>query len=60
MIINILCLKTISVSWYNFRIASKSLRPSDAYMWQKTDHHWSDNGLSPGWRQTIIWTHAGI
>ena len=38
-----------------------SLRPSDAYMRQWTNHHCgSDNGLSPGRRQAIIWTNAGI
>ena len=33
-----------------------ALWPSDAYSRQQT----SDNGLSPGWRQAIIWTYAGI
>ena len=37
-----------------------SLRPSDAYMRQWTNHHWFGNGLSPGRRQAIIWTNAGI
>ena len=37
-----------------------SLRPSDAYMRQGTNHHCSDNGLSPGRRKAIIWTNAGI
>ena len=38
----------------------KSLRTSDAYMRQSTNYHCSDNGLSPGRRQAIIWTNAGI
>ena len=37
-----------------------SLRPSDAYVRQKTNHHWFRYGLSPGRRQAIIWTYAGI
>ena len=32
----------------------------DAYMRRLTNHHCSDNGLSPGRRQAIIWTNAGI
>ena len=37
------------------------MRPSDMYMHQSTNTIiGSDNGLSPGWRQAIIWTHAGI
>ena len=32
-----------------------TLRPSDAYMRQQTNHHWSDNGLSPRRPQAIIW-----
>ena len=36
-----------------------SLRPSDAYMRQQTSHG-SDTGVSPGRRQAIIWTNAGI
>ena len=36
--------------------------------WGRVTHIWinkltiigSNNGLSPGWRQTIIWTNAGI
>ena len=27
---------------------------------RKLGHHCSDNGLSPGWHQAIIWTNAGI
>ena len=38
----------------------KSLRSSDAYVHRYSDHHWFDNGLSPGRRQAIIWTNAGI
>ena len=34
-----------------------SLRPSDAYMRQQTNIIDSDNGLSPGRRQAIIWTN---
>ena len=26
----------------------------------KTNHHWSDNALSPGRRQSITWTNAGM
>ena len=39
-----------------------TLRPGDALMRRQTNHHWfsSDNGLSPGRRQAIIWTSAGI
>ena len=42
---------------------NNSLRPSDAYMRQQTNHHWFiglDNGWSPGRRQAIILTNAGI
>ena len=41
-------------------LAFNSLRPSDAYMRQWTNQHWFRNGLSPGRRQAIIWTNAGI
>ena len=38
-----------------------SLRPSDAYICvSKLTNFGSDNGLSPGRRQAIIWTYAGI
>ena len=37
-----------------------SLRRSDAYICSKLTIIGSDNGLSPGWRQAIIWTNAGI
>ena len=37
-----------------------SLRPSDAYMRRSTNTIGSDNALSPGRRQAIIWTNAGI
>ena len=38
-----------------------SLRPSDAYICvSKLSIFGSDNGLSPGRRQAIIWTNAGI
>ena len=40
--------------------AHNSLRPSDAYMRRKLTIIGSDNGLSPGRRQAIIWTSAGI
>ena len=36
-----------------------SLRLNDAYIRRQTNHP-SDNGLSPGRRQAIIWTNAGI
>ena len=35
------------------------LKLSDAYMSQWNYHLGSDNGLSPGRRQAIIWTNAG-
>ena len=42
---------------YNFN----SLRPSDAYICaSRLTIIGSDNDLSPGWRQAIIWTNAGI
>ena len=37
-----------------------SLRPSDVHMRQKLTIIGSDNGLSPGRRQAIIWINAGI
>ena len=37
-----------------------SLRPSDAYMRHKLTIIGSDNGLSPGRRQAIVCTNAGI
>ena len=37
-----------------------SLRPSDAYICVKLTIIGSDNDLSPGRRQAIIWTYAGI
>ena len=37
-----------------------SLRPSDAYMRRKIISIGSDNGLSPGRCQVIIWTNAEI
>ena len=43
--------------WY---VLSNSFKPSDAYMRHETNHHWSRYGLSPGRRQAIIWTNAGI
>ena len=42
------------------RVLDISLRPSDAYMRSKLTIIGSDNGLSPGRRQAIIWTNAGI
>ena len=44
----------------SFIVCFNSLRPSDVYIHRLTNHHVSDNGLSPGWRQAIIWTNAGI
>ena len=42
-------------------IMFNSLRPSDAYKCvDKLTIIGSDNGLSPGRRQAIIWTNAGI
>ena len=37
-----------------------SLRPSDSFIRQYTTIIASDNGLSPGRRQVITWTNAGI
>ena len=42
------------------RQSVNSLRPSDAYMRRWSTIIGSDNGLSPGRRQAIIWTNAGI
>ena len=42
-----------------FLYGINSLRPSDAYM-RKLTITGSDNGLSPGGRQAIIWTNDGI
>ena len=36
------------------------LRPGDAYMLSKLAAIGSDNGLSPGRRQAIIWTKVGL
>ena len=47
----------------NYATASiifNSLRPSDAYMRRCLTTIASDNGLSPGQRQVIIWTNSGI
>ena len=47
------------VTWLHQAI--NSLRPSDAYICvSKLTIIGSDNGLSPGRRQAIIWTNAGI
>ena len=46
----------ISLGWQ----MTKSLRPSDSYMRQKLTIIGSNNGLSPGQCQAIIWTKAGI
>ena len=37
-----------------------SLKPSDTHMRQWTNHHGSDNALSPGRRQSIIWPNVVI
>ena len=34
--------------------------PRVQYASMKWARNGSDNGLSPGWRQAIIWTNAGI
>ena len=63
----------ISTCWYHIPLVQLILSPCDKDCgWGIT--HWSpvthicvsklaitgsDNGLSPGWRQTIIWTNAG-
>ena len=41
-------------------ITINSMRPSDAYMSVNYAIIGSDNGLSPGQRQAIIWTNPGI
>ena len=46
------------LSYFTFKV--NSLRPSDAYIRQLTNIIGSDNGVSPGRRQAIIWTNAGI
>ena len=46
------------VLWH-IQISINSLRPSDAYILNLTILG-SDKGLSPGRRQAIIWTNAGI
>ena len=42
------------------RVLFNSLRPIDTYMRRWLTIIGSDNGLSPSWRQAIIWTNAGI
>ena len=39
---------------------TNSLRPSDAYVVSELTIIGSDNGLSPGQRQAIIWKNAGL
>ena len=54
---------SIGVSVFLTKMVSKwlnSSRPSDAYIRQKPTIIGSDIGLSPGRRQAIIWTNAGI
>ena len=41
------------------RVYCDTSRPSDAHMRQKLTIIGSDNGLSPGRHQAIIWTNAG-
>ena len=43
----------------NWNLRLNSLRPSDAYMGQWSNQR-SDNGLSPGRRQAITRTNAGL
>ena len=52
------CLQSTTIEAINYSI--NSLRPSDAYMRQQTNHHWADIGLSPGRRQAIVSTNAEI
>ena len=49
----------IIVAYQGIPMYINSLRPSDAYM-HKLNIIVSDNGLSPGRRQAINWTNAGI
>ena len=44
------------ILWNHFN----TLGPIDAYMYQQSTIIDSDNGLSPGRRQAIIWANAGI
>ena len=57
-------INTIFTIWLKLNfvpvISIKSLRLSDAYMRLWSYHIGSDNGLSPGRRQAIIWTNAEI
>ena len=57
-------INTIFTIWLKLNfvpvISIKSWRLSDAYMRLWSYHIGSDNGLSPGRRQAIIWTNAGM
>ena len=45
----------------NIQLHDVSLRPNDAYMCiSKLSIIVSDNGLSPGRRQAVVWTNAGM
>ena len=39
---------------------SCQLVEADLHMYASVNIIGSDNGLSPGWHQAIIWTNAGI
>ena len=41
-------------------LSFNTLRPSDAYICVSELGHHSDNGLTPGRRQAIIWTNTGL
>ena len=51
-------LKNVWSASTEFQTLFPTLRPSDAFMHLTIIG--SDNGLAPGWRQTIIWTNDGI
>ena len=66
-------IKTISFMKMHLKISSARQQPfcpwrNELTYWGRVTHIWvsklptigSDNGLSPGRRQTIIWTNAGI
>ena len=57
-------LRTICINYFQIKFSSysfvlNSLRPNDICV-GKLAIIGSDNDLSPGWRQAIIWTNVGI
>ena len=56
--------KSVPMPWRHDTIIIQqwtgSRRPRDASMRRQSNHHCSNNGFSPGRRQAIIWTNAGI